>query len=54
MRQKFLHDLISVLLSDPTLETKRHYQKTKNTLLSPYKGSIEDPSLVEVLTYYRD
>jgi hypothetical protein len=42
MQSLFIRELISALLSDTTLSTKRDYQKAKNLLLSKYGNTVED------------
>jgi elongator complex protein 3 len=54
MQSTFLQEFISTLLSDPSLTTKRDYQKVKNTLLAKYGNEVEDVSSIEVLEYYRE
>jgi elongator complex protein 3 len=54
MQSLFIRELISALLSDTTLSTKRDYQKAKNLLLSKYGNTVEDVSAIEVLEEYRN
>lgn len=54
MQGIFLDEFIQALIHDPSLTTKRDYQKTKNTLLTKYGNHVEDPSSIEVLEYYRE
>ncbi len=54
MQKEFLLAFLEKLLSDPLLISKRDYQKTKNALLTLYGNTVEDPSSIEVLEYYRE
>ena len=54
MQSTFIRELITTLIGDTTLTTKRDYQKTKNLLLSKYGTSVEDVGAIEVLEDYRN
>ena len=54
MQSTFIRELITTLIRDTTLTTKRDYQKTKNLLLSKYGTSVEDVGAIEVLEDYRN
>lgn len=54
MQSTFLHEFITTLLTDPSLTTKRDYQKVKNALLAKYGSEVEDVSSIEVLEFYRE
>ena len=54
MQSTFIRELITTLIGDTTLTTKRDYQKTKNLLLSKYGNTVEDVGAIEVLEDYRN
>lgn len=54
MQSLFIRELITTLISDENLSTKRDYQKAKNFLLSKYGTLVEDVSAIEVLEEYRN
>ena len=54
MQSLFIRELLTTLIADPHLSTKRDYQKTKNLLLSRYGKSVEDVNAIEVLEEYRN